>query len=340
MSLDLFSPLVPTARMHLAFAMLLEPQYAPEREVLRHWAQGFEDRDGKFVQEFQLSFESSFWELYLHAALRSWGLRPDMSIHSPDFVVQRPKHLVMEAAIAAPPAGGPPAFGRGAPPVPEDFSAFNAGAVVRLCNSFDAKVRRYRSYYATLPHVQDAPFVIALGAFDRPLAHLAASRPIMAALYGLYHDEEATAQDADTVTSYNVVSAAKSESVDIPVGLFCTDAYAEVSAVVYSALATWGKVRALADNSEALTWYRTFHPQEGTLLPRVELRRKCDYQEDVMDGLWVLHNPFARHPVPAGMLSHTRVAEVRVADDGELKITAPDDFLLVRMLHSLIERRR
>lgn len=340
MSLDLFSPQVPSARMHPVFAMLLQPQYAPEREVLRHWAQGFEDRDGKFVQEFQLSFESSFWELYLHAALRSWGLSPDMSIHSPDFVVQRPKRLVIEAAIAAPPAGGPPTFGPGTPPIPEDFSAFNAGAVVRLCNSFDAKVRRYRSYYATLPHVQDAPFVIALGAFDRPLANLAASRPIMAALYGLYHDEEATARDADTVCSYNVVSAAKSERVDIPVGLFCTDAYAEVSAVVYSALATWGKVRALADNPEALTWYRTFHPQEGTLLPRVELRRKRDYHEDAMDGLWVLHNPFAHHPVPAGMLSHARVAEVRVAGDGELKITAPDDFLLVRMLHSLTERSR
>ncbi len=70
-------------------------------------------------------------------------------------------------------------------PSPRTFSAFNAGAVIRLCNSFDAKVRRYRSYYATLPHVQDAPFVIALRAFDRPLANLAASRPIMAALYGL-----------------------------------------------------------------------------------------------------------------------------------------------------------
>ena len=40
------------------------------------------------------------------------------------------------------------------------------------------------------------------------------------------------------------------------------------------------------------------------------------------------------------MLPHARVAEMRVADDGELKITAPDEFLLVRMLHSLNQRRR
>lgn len=67
---------------------------------------GVRERDGKFVHEFQLSFESSFWVLYLHAAPRSWGLRPDMSIHPPDFVVQRPERLVMaddgELKITAP----------------------------------------------------------------------------------------------------------------------------------------------------------------------------------------------------------------------------------------------
>lgn len=31
---------------------------------------GFEDRDGKFVKEFQTTFNSSFWELYLFACLR------------------------------------------------------------------------------------------------------------------------------------------------------------------------------------------------------------------------------------------------------------------------------
>jgi hypothetical protein len=54
-----------------------------------------------------------------------------------------------------------------------------------------------------------------------------------------------------------------------------------------------------------------------------------------MDGLMVLHNPFARHPLPHGLLSHPRLCEVRVADDGELIMDAPDDFLLLRMLQSI-----
>lgn len=47
-----------------------------------------------------------------------------------------------------------------------------------------------------------------------------------------------------------------------------------------------------------------------------------------MDGLWVLHNPYAKQPIADEVLSHQRVAEVRVALDGELLISAPDDFLL------------
>lgn len=316
----------------------MEDEYGPERSVLENWAQGFEDRDGKFVQEFQLTFESSFWELYLNAALRTWGLVPDMTFTSPDFVVTQPTRLMIEATIAAPPKDGPPAFGYDVCDIPDDFAKFNADAAVRICNSFDAKVRRYRNYYSALPRVAGAPFAIAIAAFDRPFAHFAASRPVIAAVYGLYHDEAATPRDAERVTSYNVVAAAKSETVDIPVGLFCDDSYSDVSAVVYSSLATWGKLRALADNPTALTVYRSFHPKDGSLFAEVRTAQKREYREDLMDGLWVLHNPFAKQPISDGVFSHPRIAEVRVARDGELLISAPDDFLLLRTLMSATPR--
>lgn len=338
MPIDLFRSQVPPERQHMIFRRLMEDEYGPERSVLENWAQRFEDRDGKFVQEFQLTFESSFWELYLNAALRTWGLVPDMAFASPDFVVTQPTRLTIEATISAPPKDSPPAFGYNADDIPDDFSKFNADAAVRICNSFDAKVRRYRNYYSALPHVAGAPFVIAIAAFDRPLAHFAASRPVIAAVYGLYHDEAATPRDAERVTSYNVVAAAKSETVDIPVGLFCDDSYSDVSAVIYSSLATWGKMRALADNPTALTVYRSFHPKDGSLFPEVRTAQKSEYREDLMDGLWVLHNPYAKQPIAVGVLSHQRVAEVRVAPDGELLISAPDDFLLLRTLMSVTPR--
>jgi len=160
----------------------------------------------------------------------------------------------------------------------------------------------------------------------------------MAALYGLYHDEAATPPNAKKVVSYNVSAATKSDTVEVPMGLFCDSEYMDISAVIYSALATWGKIRALADNPSAKTIYTTCHPQEGSLYPKVRHTKKVAYTEHLLDGLYVLHNPFAKFPLPSGLLSHPRLAEVSVAPDGELLIQAPDDLLLVRTLWSVQER--
>lgn len=336
MPIDLFNQLTAEDQQHPIFQMMLREPYGPEREVLNQWAEGFEDRDGKFVKEFQKTFESSFWELYLHAALKVWGLSIDLRHHAPDFLVGGPIPFCLEATIANPPAGGQPAYGFSHVKPPADFTAFNIESTLRICNSFDKKVKKYRDQYSKLAHVQDKPVVIGIASFYRPHAHFAAGRPILAALYGLYHDEAATTATDTHVPSYNVSAAPKNENTNIEVGLFCDDSYPEVSAVVYSSLATWGKVRALADNPGAMTAYTTLHPNPGELIPAVRAALKRDYSEHLMDGLFVLHNPFAKYPIPRGFLSHPRLCEVTVADDGELLMDAPDDFLLLRMLNSFI----
>jgi len=335
-TIDLFTPRIPSADFHPVFAMLLQDEFAPERAVLQEWAHDFQDRDGKFVQELQSTFESGLWELYLHASFRELGLKLDMSFSSPDFVVTGPRELIIEATVAAPPLGGKPAYNYDVSDIPTDFNKFNSDATLRICNSFDSKIKRYRNYYSQLPQSVDKPYVIAIGAFDRPLAHMAASRPILAALYGLYHDEEETMlQRASAVISYNVAAATKTDTKDIPVGLFCTDQYRDVSAVIYSALATWGKIRALADNPSARTVYTTYHPNSKRLAATVKTTLKKDYREQLLDGLYILHNPFAENPIKTGTLHHPRVAQCRVAEDGELQIEAPEDFLLLRSLISV-----
>jgi len=332
--MDLFTPIVPEAQQHQVFKMLLEPRHAPERAVLENWAQGFVDRDGKFVQEFQTTFESSLWELYLNAAVREWGFEIDRTHASPDFVVTEPVPFSLEATIARPPQSGKPPINWDVSDIPREFGLFNSEATLRITNSLSAKLQRYREHYSQLPHVADRPFVIGLATYDRPLAHFAAARPILAALYGLYHDEAMTPPDADKVVSYKVEAVTKSQCVDVPLGLFCDDSYEEASAVIHSSLVTWGKLRALADDPEALTVFMTLHPQEGTLEPEVRRTRKADYSEHLLDGLWVLHNPHAKHPLPHGLLAHPRLTECWIEPDGELIMHGPDDFLLVRMLQS------
>jgi hypothetical protein len=167
---------------------------------------------------------------------------------------------------------------------------------------------------------------------------MSAFRPIISALYGLYHDEEQTiASGLNEMVSYNVSGVLKNESATIDLGYFCSPDYSDVSAVIFSSLATWGKVRALADNPSAKTVYTTYHPNPGSLHPIIMQSPKSEYFEHLLDGLCVLHNPFAKHPLKPSTLSHERLAQGFVKDDGELGFIAPDDFLLMRSLMSVKE---
>ncbi|HFM1160318.1 TPA: glycosaminoglycan attachment site, partial [Escherichia coli] len=61
---------------------------------------------------------------------------------------------------------------------------------------------------------------------------------------------------------------------------------------------------------------------------------KNDYIEHLADGLYILHNPFAKYPLPKETLSHPRVAQGYVESDGYVNFVAPEDFLLLRFLQS------
>ena len=41
-------------------------QLKSEKEMLIDWTEGLVDRDNKFVREFQETFHSSFWEIFLY----------------------------------------------------------------------------------------------------------------------------------------------------------------------------------------------------------------------------------------------------------------------------------
>lgn len=321
---------------HPIYEMLKSEEHEPERAVLTRWAEGFVDRDNKFVHEFETSFEPCLWELYLHACLKELDLPIDFSFSRPDFCVIGKHKLCMEATIAAPPAGGQAPYGFKAVKAPSNLNRFNAHAAVRICNSFSGKERKYRESYGGLSHVQGKPYVIAIASYDQPFSHMAANRPIFGALYGLYYDEEQTIERAlPEVLRRGVVSVVKNAATDIPVGLFLDDTYRHVSAVVYSSLATWGKVRALADSPGSLSVYTSIHPNDGSLRPVVRQAMKKDYSEDLLDGLYILHNPFATNPLDLEVFNHPRVAQVHVNSADELEVCAPDDFLLMRFLMSM-----
>jgi hypothetical protein len=334
--MNLFKDIVPLDKQHLIYKHMKADEYLPEQNVLSEWASDFEDRDNKFVYEFQSRFEPCLWELYLNACLKELNLSTDFSFPSPDFWVRGKQEFFLEATIAAPPKGGNPPYGYNWPESVTDFNKFNSDSAVRICNSFSAKEKKYRNSYSKHQHVKDKPFVIAIAPYDKPNCFFAVNRPIFLAVYGIYYDEKLTIENQlSNVLRYNVNFVKKNENAKIPVGLFTDKTYSHVSAVVYSPLVTWGKVRALAKNPDAITVYASFHHNKKDINPILKCSLKQDYKENLLDGLYILHNPFADHPLDRSILSHSRVAQTFLNMNGELEFEAPDDFLLLRFLQSV-----
>jgi hypothetical protein len=144
--------------------------------------------------------------------------------------------------------------------------------------------------------------VLGLSAFDRPHPQLQCQRAIEALLFDYYVDEQTSISES----GYNSEPQAKSigyiskdSGANVKVGLFTDDNYKEISAVVFSSLGSWGKVRALADDRNALTIFHTVHDNPFSLgfRPIVNKTIKAEYTETILDGLRVYHNPFASYPL-------------------------------------------
>lgn len=335
--MDLFTPIVPTEKLHPIFRLLMAINNQPERDVLNVWANKFIDRDNKFVQEFQTSFESSMWELYIHATLREIGAIIDFSQQSPDFVASKNGiDFCIEATIAAPPQGGEKAFGVGKPNImPEGQKIFNRDSTIRVCNSFTSKYKKYIQTYKDMAHVKQKSFIIALAPFDRPLSYLSANIPIIAALYGMYHDEELTIErSAKELICIPVDTVIKNGKIPIKLGYFTNNEYSDISAIVYSPVATWGKIRALAQKNE-LSIFNTIHPGTGdSLEPEKRVASKSEYNEKILDGIYIFHNPFAKIPLPIEVFKHQSIAQYYVDPTGKFQIYMPPDFLLSRSVLS------
>jgi hypothetical protein len=69
-NIDLFTPVVSESAQHPNFRNIHKQPNGFNCDLLNDWARGFQHRDGKFVKEFQTTFDSSFWELYLFAVMK------------------------------------------------------------------------------------------------------------------------------------------------------------------------------------------------------------------------------------------------------------------------------
>src|ERR1700712_4981935 len=277
--MELFKPIVPKATLHPNFINTLRPQSAGIRRVLLEWADGFVDRDGKFIKEFQTTYNSAFWELYLFAVLKELGIKIDFSFNTPDFVATE-QPIAIEAAIASHAQDDVPEWEKRFEEVMRrDVFESQAEAAIRASNAFLKKSEIYTNRYSQLPYMADRSYVIAIANYGTPDFNLLGDVPMQHLLYD----------------NLNLKYFTKKNGAKIPLGLFKTDQFSHVSAVLYSSVATFGKARALSDDKGEFVF------QAVRILNNVEPIRivatKDNYEESLSDGLRLFTNPHSTHPL-------------------------------------------
>lgn len=250
MAIDLFTPVVPEEYQHHNFKFFTTPGLnGNERDVLNSWVDGFIDRDGKVVKEFQTTFNSTFWELYLHASFRELGFTTDYSKEAPDFILSKDGYqIIAEATIASNPEGYTAEWERDVSKEALeklDIEEIIELASVRLANAVATKHKKYMDSYSKLEHVKGLPFVICLAPFEQPFFFEQSDNAIRRVLYRfdryLYKDLHEEKRRVITGEVY-CDSFVKSNGIEVELGFFRDDRMKEVSAVIFSCCATFRKV--------------------------------------------------------------------------------------------------
>ncbi|ADY14149.1 hypothetical protein [Sphaerochaeta globosa] len=336
--LDLFKIEVDESLFHPNFKQTIIPGNKAVRDVLTQWADGFKDRDGKLAKEFQTTYNSVFWELYLFNLFKHWGLSDDFRYDAPDFNINEFNGICVEAVTASNALDSDPEWiNSGKEPEfinlenPDEHAKFVKESTIRLANAIFSKLTKFKKSYAELEHVKSKPFIIALAPFDRPFFYIQTSQAISLLLYGKWIRRI----DETTGRFENLDFIQKENGADINLGIFNNDSCSEISAIIFSNVATFGKVQAMANKIKPFPaifqWVRFNKNVFGN--PHIGASWGKDYDESIEDGISILLNPFADHPVPEDFVKKFQTIH-RSAND----MDSADNSLLARMTQRITLR--
>lgn len=309
--MNLFYSEVEEEKLHKNFLAIREDSYI--KNVLNDWVQGFVDRDNKFVTEFQTTFNSSFWELYLFACFKELKFNVDFRYQSPDFYIktENNKEFFVEAVTASNPQDGLPEWERES--VLSDSELFNRYteydsiielATIRLMQALTFKFNKFITEYSQKEYCKDKPFVIAVAPFEQPFFFTQNTNAIRRLLYTFDIPEYEDIDGERFVFGNKKVKAVKKPNgTELPLGLFLDPKYEGISAVLFSNTATSGKARVLSeDNRFILVAFEKYNDYGLDKIKGVE--EKKIYKESLIEGMNIFHNPYAKHKLEIEELRH------------------------------------
>jgi hypothetical protein len=316
------NPKIDETNLHPKFKMLRdEPLLHAERGVINGWTDGFVDRDNKIVEEFQKTYHSAIWELYLFNVFKEAGYNVDFSKNRPDFILTNPHKMIVEAVVSEIKEGGRSEktrghddFMRAAAPMfnSKNFHEIIDEATVRHSNSLLAKSRKYQNEYTKCDWVNEStPFVVALGSYDQIDYGREYLHSMLQLLYGLREETK--------TNSMRVVASIKKPGTnsDIPVGLFRGGDFSHISAVIFSCTMTLGKITSTAISQGAQSFNTVLNIKHDFDPPHYKLHLVSqENPEELSDGLFIFSNPFAANPLPAEAFKSTNAIFITLTEDG------------------------
>ncbi len=296
-------------KLHEKFKLLRdEPYYAGARRIIEEWTQDFDDRDNKIALEFQTTFHSSFWEFYLHAVFQKLGLNINENYTRPDFIIDGEREFYVEAVVSEIKQGGTPESERSPDdtlsmlePIQTDkeFSLLIDEAIVRHSNSIYSKLKKYTGYtnkkgkwvdgYKSCEWINDSnPYIVALSSYDQIQYGKEYIYSMFALLYGLYYSPE-----RDQYEKRNYVKKPNTDS-NIQIGIFNTEEMKDISAIIFTNVLTLGKLSSLS-KSTGHDLAHVLNVRYDRESPHYKIHEvSSDHPEDLLDGLYVFHNPNAK----------------------------------------------
>jgi len=292
--INLFKIVINQNKLHSHFNYLLKDENSKLRDVLSEWAIGFKDRDNKFVKQFQETFNSSFWELYLYKCLKELNYIVDFDKSSPDFVTYTSySTLCIEAVTANEAKNDNPewtqeSFDSHKNKTHEEFMNY---ATFRLFDAISKKNEHYKKVYSKLGHVEKKPYIIAVAPFEQSMFSTQNNVAINRVLYA----KEVDIKKMDYV---DFPFCEKNDGTKLELGIFRSDKYSDISAIIFSTTATISKVivQTNIDCDVRITKYKEIQDIKE-MMDLVSIVKNSDYYEEILDGLQVHHNPYAKIPL-------------------------------------------
>jgi hypothetical protein len=331
-AVDFFTPVYEDTKLNPSFLKLVkEETLSPAFGIIEPMMRWHQDIDGNFVEQFQTNgFDQRIWELYLFAVFNELGFEIDTSVNVPDFVAHSIfGSLAVEAATVGPTQKGgkivpPPSIER-----EEDRLEYLRNYMpIKFGSALYSKMKKR---YWEAEHILNLPFLIAVHDFSSPRSMVHTRSALEHYVFGYTHEFERHA-DGLKILPKRIGEHRWGEKV-IPSGFFELPDAQHVAGILFSNSGTVSKFNRMG----ILNGFgsgRVMSIREGTMVnhdPNATLPKYFrvlvnaeGYEESWVEGLSVLHNPHALHPLDPDLIPGA--AHLFLQEDGNVVSHTPDFF--------------